>query len=78
MLLSMLMGFLIGLGLGWWLLPRQRPTHPIAHEWLAYGQDPRCIPRHLPGPPARDGCPEPGAFAAPDLTPGRIYLHAPP
>lgn len=78
MLLSMLMGFVIGLGLAWWLIPRRRPTRRIAHEWVAYCQDPRRIPRHYPGPPARDGCPVPGGFAVPDPTPGRIYLHSPP
>lgn len=78
MLLSMLMGFLMGLGLAWRRLPRRHPPRRIAHEWVAYGQDPRRIPRQLPGPPARDGCPEPGAFALPDRTPGRIYLHSPP
>lgn len=78
MLLSMLVGFLLGAGLSWGLTSRRRPAPRITHEWVAYGQDPRRLPRQLPGPPARDGCAEPGAFAATDLRPGRIYLQSPP
>lgn len=78
MVLSMLFGFFLGLVLAGWLLPRRRLSGKPAHEWAAYGQDPGRLPRHRPGPPARDGCTERGAFVAPDLTPGRIYLHSPP
>lgn len=78
MVLSMLLGFLLGLVLSWWLLPRRVQARRPPHEWAAYGQDRSRLPRARPGPPAHDGCAAPGAFVARDPTPGRIYLHSPP